>query len=56
MSNHKPTEKHVAEYWAIMIEQQPEDVKQILTNLITGEMPFEEFVTNTIDDVVDSMM
>ena len=56
MLNYKPTKQNVQEYWSIMIDQQPEDVSKVLTDLITGEMPFEEFVTNTVNDVVDSMM
>ena len=56
MSNHKPTKQQIADYWAIMVDQQPEDVKQVLTDLITGELSFDDFITNTVYDVVDSMM
>ena len=50
----KPSEKDVFDYWSIMVDNQPEDVKKILTNLITGKTSFSDFMTSTSDDVFDS--
>ena len=50
----KPSEKDIFDYWSIMVDNQPEDVKKILTNLITGKTPFSDFMTSTNDDVFDS--
>lgn len=44
----------ISDYWAIMVDNQPEDVKKILTDLTTGKLSFDDFITNTSDDVYDS--
>ena len=50
----KPSEKDIFDYWSIMVDNQPEDVKKILTDLITGKKSFSDFITSTNDDVFDS--
>ena len=50
----KPSEEQVSNYWSIMVDNQPEDVKKILTDLTTGKLSFDDFITNTSDDVYDS--
>jgi len=50
----KPSEKDIFDYWSIMVDNQPEDVKKILTDLITGKTSFSDFITSTSNDVFDS--
>lgn len=52
--SNKPSEEQVSDYWSIMVDNQPADVKRILTDLTTGKMPYNIFVTSTIDDIYDS--
>ena len=52
-SNDLP-EKYISDYWSIMVDEQPEDVKKILTDLTTGNLSFNDFITNTDHDVRDS--
>ena len=44
----------ISNYWSIMVDNQPDDVKKILIDLTTGELPFEKFISNTNDDIYDS--
>ena len=50
----KPNENHVSDYWSIMVDNQPDDVKKILTDLTTGKTSFNDFIKNTTDDISDS--
>ena len=50
----KPSEEQVKKYWSIMVNVQPEDVVKILTDLTTGKLPFNKFISSTTDDVFDS--
>jgi hypothetical protein len=50
----KPTAEDVEKYWSIMVDNQPEDVIRVLTDLTIGQMSFNEFVTSTSEDVFDS--
>lgn len=50
----KLSEEQVSKYWSIMVDVQPEDVKKILTDLTTGKLPFNKFISSTTDDVFDS--
>jgi len=45
---------HVKDYWSIMVQEQPEDVIEILTDLTTGQITFDDFITRTDHDVYDS--
>ena len=42
----KPSEEQVSNYWSIMVDNQPEDVKKILTDLTTGKLSIAEGGTN----------
>ena len=48
------SKENISDYWSIMVDNQPEDVKEILTNLTTGVLSYDDFITNTMDDVYDS--
>ena len=37
-----------------MVQEQPEDVIEILTDLTTGQITFDDFITRTDHDVYDS--
>jgi len=50
----KLDENHVKDYWSIMVQEQPEDVIKILTDLTTGQTSFDNFITRTNHDVYDS--
>lgn len=50
----KLDENHVKDYWSIMVQEQPEDVIKILTDLTTGQTSFDDFITRTNHDVYDS--
>ncbi len=50
----KPDSSQVNDYWSIMVNNQPEDVKKILTDLTTGNLSFNDFIKNTTDDIYDS--
>jgi hypothetical protein len=54
LNEQNPTNDMVKDYWGIMIDGQPEDVQEILTNLTTGVLSYDDFITNTMDDVYDS--
>ena len=47
-------ENHFKDYWSIMVQEQPEDVIKILTDLTTGQTSFDDFITRTNHDVYDS--
>jgi hypothetical protein len=48
------SEKQISDYWSIMVDEQPNDVKKILTDLTTGELSYDDFISNTNDDIYDS--
>jgi hypothetical protein len=50
----KPTTDMVEHYWSIMVEDQPEDVIEILVKLTNGDLSFQEFSSNTANDIYDS--
>lgn len=50
----KLDENHVKDYWSIMVQEQPEDVIKILTDLTTGQTSFDDFITRTNHDAYDS--
>ena len=47
-------EEQVSAYWDIMVKNQPEDVIQMLTDLVTGKNTFDEFMLHVMDDMEDS--
>jgi hypothetical protein len=46
--------EQISDYWSIMVDFQPEDVKKILTDLTTGELSYDKFISSTVDDINDS--
>ena len=46
--------KQISDYWSIMVDNQPNDVKKILTDLTMGKLSYDNFISNTSDDVYDS--
>lgn len=51
----KITKEQVQDYFEIMVENQPETVVEILMQLISREVSIDDWITNTIDDVIDSL-
>jgi hypothetical protein len=41
-------------YWSIMVDEQPEDVKQILVDLYNGKLSYRDFLESTEADIYDS--
>jgi hypothetical protein len=41
-------------YWSIMVDEQPEDVKQILVDLTNGKLSYRDFLESTEADIYDS--
>ncbi len=41
-------------YWSIMVDEQPEDVKQILVDLYNGKLSYRDFLKSTEADIYDS--
>jgi len=48
------SEKQISDYWSIMVDEQPNDVKKMLTDLTMGKLSYDDFISNTNDDVYDS--
>lgn len=46
--------EQISDYWSVMVDLQPEDVKKILTDLTTGELSYDGFISSTVNDVYDS--
>lgn len=54
LNEEKPTNDMVKDYWSIMVKNQPEDVINILVRLTNGDLSFQEFSSDTANDVYDS--
>ena len=48
------SEENIKDYWTIMVQNQPEDVITILTNLTSGKDSFDDFITRSNHDIYDS--
>ena len=46
--------EQISDYWSVMVDLQPEDIKKILTDLTTGELSYDGFISSTVNDVYDS--
>jgi hypothetical protein len=47
-------EDTVRKYFETMVEVQPETIVSILTQLLTEELPFNQFIKDTVEDIQDS--
>jgi len=54
LKEEKPTNDMVKDYWSIMVNNQPETVIEILVGLTNGDLSFQEFSSNTANDIYDS--
>lgn len=50
----RPNSPQIKEYWSIMVENQPEDVINMLTDLTSGKLSYDAFVSSTEEDIYDS--
>lgn len=50
----KMSSEDVKNYWATMVEHQPEDVVNTLVELTAGTLKQADFIDNTLADVFDS--
>ena len=47
-------ENTIQKYFETMVESQPETVVNILTQLMTEKLPFNQFLHDTVEDISDS--
>ena len=50
----RPNSPQIKEYWSIMVENQPEDVINMLTDLTSGKLSYDAFISSTEADIYDS--
>ena len=50
----KLDEGTISRYFETMVESQPETVVNILTQLMTEKLPFNQFLHDTVEDISDS--
>lgn len=50
----RPNSPQIEEYWRIMVENQSEDVIDILTDLTSGKLSYDAFISATEADIYDS--
>ena len=50
----RPNSPQIKEYWSIMVENQPEDVINMLTDLTSGKLSYDAFISATEEDIYDS--
>lgn len=50
----RPDSPQISQYWDIMVENQPEDVVSILTDLTSGKLSYQEFLKDIEADIYDS--
>lgn len=50
----KPNSPQIKEYWDIMVKYQPNDVIKILTDLTSGKLSYQDFISSTENDIYDS--
>lgn len=50
----KPNSPQIKEYWDIMVKYQPDDVIKILTDLTSGKLSYQDFISSTENDIYDS--
>ena len=50
----KLDEGTIRRYFETMVESQPETVVNILTQLMTEKLPFNQFLHDTVEDISDS--
>jgi hypothetical protein len=50
----RPNSPQIEQYWRIMVENQSEDVIDILVDLTSGKLSYQEFLSSTEADIYDS--
>lgn len=50
----RPNSPQIKQYWSIMVENQPADVINMLTDLTSGKLSYDAFVSSTEEDIYDS--
>ena len=50
----RPDSPQIREYWSIMVENQPADVINMLTDLTSGKLSYDAFISATEEDIYDS--
>ena len=51
----RPTKEQAQNYFELLIQLQPEKVSEILMNLFSREVNVEDWITDTAEDIIDSM-
>jgi hypothetical protein len=50
----RPNSPQIKQYWSIMVENQPADVINMLTDLTSGKLSYDAFISATEEDIYDS--
>jgi hypothetical protein len=50
----RPNSPQIKQYWSIMVQNQPEDVINMLTDLTSGKLSYDDFISSTEADIYDS--
>jgi hypothetical protein len=50
----RPDSPQIRDYWSIMVENQPADVINMLTDLTSGKLSYDAFISATEEDIYDS--
>ena len=50
----RPNSPQIKHYWSIMVENQPADVINMLTDLTSGKLSYDAFISATEEDIYDS--
>lgn len=50
----RPDSPQIKEYWEIMVKNQPDSVIEMLTNLTSGKLSYQDFISSTEEDIYDS--
>jgi hypothetical protein len=50
----RPNSPQIKQYWSIMVENQPADVINMLTDLTSGKLSYDDFISATEEDIYDS--
>ena len=50
----RPNSPQIKQYWSIMVENQPADVINMLTDLTSGKLSYDAFISATEEDIYNS--